>query len=153
MPILPNITAPEVQSSRAKPYDVKAGAAASIEIGKVVIKDGSNAWYVTTKATGQITSADEIVGVAASTSTDTIAADGQVMVNDDVAILELEARAHTKGNLTQAIKGTKVTIDCAAGVQTIDENQTTAWVAVITDFDADAGTVKFKLALSSTIFN
>ena len=153
MSIIPNITNPEKQTSRTSQYDVKAGAVASIEVWKVVIKDGSNAWYVTTKATGQITSADEIVGVAASTSTDTIAADGTIQVQDDVAVLEFEAKAHTPGNLTQAIKGTKVTIDCAAGVQTIDENQTTAWVAVITDFDADAGTVKFKLALSSTIFN
>lgn len=134
----------------ATEYDVKSGAAASIKAGEWVIKDGSNAGYVTVAADGA-SNADVWVGVAATTSTDTASADGKVMVYDDPDYT-FEGVATTPANLAQAKVFTQVTLDVASSVQKVDENDTTNGTLIIQpDFDATTGRVRVKMATNDHV--
>lgn len=136
-------------SSPAHEYDVKAGAAASIKAGQLVTVDGSNAGYVKLGVDGGST-ALTWVGVAATDSTDTAAADGKVMVYDDPN-LRFIGKPTTAGNLAQAIKNTVVTLDVADGVQTIDENDTTNGVFRILDYNSLTDEIEFSISTASHI--
>lgn len=141
--MIPNFKAAEGQSTRTHEYAVKSGSANSITVGDVVIKDTSNTGYVKAKGTGEITSADTIVGVAVTTSTDTATANGVVVVADDLTNQVVKGR--TVGTPAQAQVGTIVTITSGAdGTQKVNEDNPTNGVAEIIDFDATRETVDFK---------
>ena len=104
--------------------DVKAGAVGSIAKGDLVIPDDGNAGYVRKIADGEVVAAAYRVYLAISDSSDTVAADGTVELEYAPGMI-LEGTATTKANLVQAVIDTKVTVDVAAGVITVDENDTT----------------------------
>ena len=104
--------------------DVKAGAAATIAPGDLVIPDDGNAGYVRKVADGEVSTAAIRVYYAVSTSTDTAGADGTVKLLYAPNMV-LQGTATTAANLVQAVIDTKVTVDVTAGVITIDENDTT----------------------------
>lgn len=117
--------------------DVKSGTAGSIEPGMLVVKDGSNAGYVAAGANGATTSAI-VVGVAASTSTETASLDGKVLVESAPVILA-QMFATTPGNLSQAVKLTACTLDVSSGAYTIDENDTTNGFIRLYSYNATTG--------------
>lgn len=104
--------------------DVKAGAVGSIEIGDMVIPDDGNAGYVRKVADGEVSTDATRVYIAITNSTDTATADGVVTLEYAPGMI-IEGTATTKANLVQAVIDTKVTVDVAAGVITVDENDTT----------------------------
>lgn len=103
--------------------DVKAGTAASIDEGDLVIPDNSNAGYVRKVADGEVITQAYRVYYAISASTETAGADGTVKVMYAPGMI-LEGKATTPGNLAQAVIDTKVTVDVSTAI-TIDENDTT----------------------------
>lgn len=122
-------------------FDVKSGAAASIEAGDLVIVDGGNAGYVKKAADGASSTA-EWIGMATGASTDTASADGTVQVAFSGAGLIVRGQATTPGNFAQAIKRTRVTLDVSGGVQKVDENDTSngvlrIWAYSVTDSTID----------------
>lgn len=133
----------------AETYDVKAGTAASIKAGQLVIVDGSNAGYVKLAPNGT-SNTSTFVGLTATDSDETASADGTVQVYD-VTGIRLVGQATTTGNLAQSVKLTSVTLDVTSGVQTIDENDTTNGVLVILDYDAGTGEVEFVISTDDTI--
>lgn len=122
-----------------KELDVKSGTVSSIKPGQLVIRDGSNAGYVA-KGTDGLTNAAIVVGIAASTSTETAAADGKVLV-ESAPFLLVRGYATTPANLAQAVKLTAVTLDVSSDDFTIDENDTTNGFIRIFDYDATTGEV------------
>lgn len=104
--------------------DVIAGVVGSIVAGDLVVPDDGNAGYVRLGANGDTSTIALRTYVAVSTSTDTVAADGTVELVWAPNMV-LQGTATTPANLIQAVIDTKVTLDVAAGVQTIDENDTT----------------------------
>lgn len=127
-----NLPAPFIQE-----LDVKSGTAGSIEPGMLVVKDGSNAGYVAAGANGATTSAI-VVGVAASTSSETASADGKVLVESAPYFLA-QMFATTPGNLSQAVKLTACTLDVSSGSYTVDENDTTNGFIRIYSYDSATG--------------
>ena len=104
--------------------DVKSGAAASIEVGDIVRDDDGNAGYVKKAANGDTSTLAPRTYIAVKASTDTVAADGVVELLTGQEMV-LEGLSTTPANLLQAVIDTKVTLDVAAGVQKVDENDTT----------------------------
>ena len=104
--------------------DVKSGAAASIEVGDLVRDDDGNAGYVKKCANGDTSTLVPRCYIAVGASTDTVAADGTVQLLTGPQMV-IEGLATTPANLLQAVIDTKVTLDVAAGVQKVDENDTT----------------------------
>jgi hypothetical protein len=104
--------------------DVKSGTAASIATGDMVRDDDGNAGYVKLGANGDTSTLTPRAYLAVSASTETAGADGYVYVIFCKSMV-LEGTSTTAANLLQAVIDTKVTLDVAAGVQTIDENDTT----------------------------
>ena len=119
-------------------FDVKSGAAASIAVGDLVVVDGGNAGYVAGAGNGAA-STSTWIGRAVSTSTDTASADGVVDVEFSPAGLIVRGTPTTPGNLAQAIKGTKVTLDVSGGTQTVDENDTTNGILTVLAYDDTSG--------------
>ena len=100
-------------------FDVASGAAGSIAAGDIVeIANG----YAATSADGGMAAGNVLSGLALNTSTDTAAADGTVDVLYSTNGLIVEGTATTAGNLLTAVLFDKVSLDVAAGVQTVDEN-------------------------------
>lgn len=132
----------------AHTYAVKSGAEASIKAGEVVIKDGSNAGYVSAAADGS-SNTSVYVGIAATTSTDTATADGTVEVYDN-PITVFRGKPTTAANLARAIVFTQVTLDVGTH-QTIDENDTSNGTFIITDYNTDEGTIDFRFATNDHI--
>jgi hypothetical protein len=100
-------------------FAVAAGAAGSIEEGDiVVIADG----YASKATNGSFTASNILGGLAKQTSTDTASADGICKCQFSPAGLIVEGTATTPANLTTAVRYDKVTLDVAAGVQKVDEN-------------------------------
>lgn len=124
----------------SRQFDVKSGAAASIDVGDLVIVDGGNAGYVKKAADGAANSA-EWIGRAVTTSTDTASADGVVTVEFAPSGLVVRGLATTPGNFAQAIKNTRVTLDVSGGVQKVDENDTTNGVLRILAYDTTNSTI------------
>jgi hypothetical protein len=116
--IYPNITATE------EVKDVKSGTAASIASGDMVRVDDGNPGYVKLGANGDTSTLTPRAFLAISASDETAGADGTVKVISCPGMV-LEGTATTAANLLQAVIDTRVTLDVAGGVQTIDENDTT----------------------------
>lgn len=130
----------------SRKYKVKAGSAASIKAGEWVVQNtGGDVEYVTLAANGASNSS-VWVGVAASNSTDTASADGEVEVFDNINYV-FRGRPTTPANLATALLLTQVTLDVASGVMTIDEDDTTNGTLQIVGFDADADTIDVKMAV------
>ena len=116
------------QASASRAFRTQAGATAILP-GEPVKKNGH---YVVPLANGDCFVAgdgttDIFVGVAASSSTQTASADGYVEVTVHNDSLEYEMAVTTPANMdTQAeldaLLNNRVTVDLAAGVYTLDEN-------------------------------
>lgn len=123
----------------ARPYLTDAGNTA-IAAGEVVIQ--SNQYVIVAP---DATDSDDVwVGVAASKDTVTASADGVVFVYDDPNTTFV-GHPTTPANLATSIIGTQVTLDVAAGVQTVDENDTTKGVMKIKGYDAARNEVYFRI--------
>ena len=112
---------------------VKAGAVGSILPGYLVIVDGGNAGYVKAAADA-CASTSLVVGVASSTSTDTVAADGTVtFVTAPVLFIRIHAK--TPANLTAAMVWTdKYILDVSSGAYTLDQGTTTNGIFTIVKY-------------------
>lgn len=135
-------------------YRVEAGAAGSITPGKPVKKGGTGGNYVVLLATGDPEiGTDEMVGIAASTSTDTASADGTVDVYPVDENTVMRCKVTTAANLDTdaellAVTGDNVTFDLTSTTFTVDENEgddPNVHGLRIIGGDIDAGTVDFKL--------
>lgn len=136
---------------RANRYITKANNTA-INIGDMVIQGtGGDEEYVTGIANGASNTAT-YVGVAASEDTVTATVDGEVYVWDDPNYT-FRGDAATPGNLADTILNTRVTFDVSAGVETVDENDTSNGVALIVGYDSDKGTVDFKIPVQYHLSN
>lgn len=133
-------------------WKVKSGAAATIAEGDIVIKDGSNAGYAKIAANGS-SNTSTYLGIAASASTDTASADGEVLVTSAMNLV-FEGKVTTVANLGRTRVLTRVTLDGTTGAQNIDEDDTTAGVIWILDpldfkvsdsFDTTDGVHQFML--------
>jgi len=121
-------------------FNVYQGAAATIAAGDLVIVDGSHAGYVLYAPDGA--SSDNIwVGMAVSASTEGVSTNGTVQVMYSPAGLIVRGKATTPGHFTVAIINTAVTLDVAAGVQTVDEDDTTKGVLRIVRYDVTNSTI------------
>jgi hypothetical protein len=122
-------------------HKVKAGTTA-INVGELVIVDGSNPGYVTKKGTStQLTTADKIIGLAGNpgdgstlglASTQTASADGWVDVYEPTngTTLNIQIRALTPASLAASQFEANHTIDISSGgVITFDQGTTTAGIA------------------------
>jgi len=141
---------PVDRGSNTVKYEVQAGAT-TIQPGEPVIQDAGNPSYVIAAADGA-SNADVWIGVAATESTQSASADGEVYVID-FAATTYTAKATTPANLTQTILNTKVTVDLNSGVYTVDELDTTNGVLTIKGFDAEDGTVDVQISQSAHISN
>ena len=119
-------------------YSVEAGAVSTIASGDLVVV--GNAGYVA-KAADAASTDNTWVGMAVSASTETVAADGEVVVAFSPDGLLVRGLPTTPGNLAAAIINTSVTLDVAAGVQTVDENDTTKGVLTVVAYDTTNGTI------------
>jgi len=113
---------------------VKAGAVGSILPGYLVIVDGGNAGYV--KAAADTCDSDaKILGIASSTSTDTVGADGTVTI-DTAPVLYVELFAKTPANLTAAMTFTnKYILDVTSSNYTLDQGTTSKGIFTLVDYD------------------
>lgn len=113
---------------------VKAGAVGSILPGYPVIVDSGNAGYCKA-APDNMTTADVFLGIASSTSTDTVAADGTVNL-EAAPVMIVKIKAKTPANLTAAMCLTnKYTIDLTSANYTLDQGTTTNGVLKLISFD------------------
>jgi hypothetical protein len=114
-------------------FDVDAGAAATIGRGAIVIFT-SGGQYVT-EGTNGLTSAGDVVGIAAGPSDETASVDGKVLVYRSPA-LRANAVASVPANLEAADRLDKCTLDVdvtATGDHTVDESNTTnGWIRILT---------------------
>lgn len=141
---------PNDQFPKTRRYEVQAGAT-TILPGEPVIQDAGNPSFVIAAADGA-SNADVWVGVAASESTQSATADGEVFVYDDPKVV-FKGEATTAANLTQTVLNTKVTVDLTGAEYTVDEDDTTNGVLTIKAFDAAAGTVDFTISGSAHLDN
>jgi|2_EtaG_2_1085320.scaffolds.fasta_scaffold09257_6 hypothetical protein len=116
-------------------FDVAAGGAATIAIGDIVLIANG---YAATLADGEGTAGNGLYGLAIEASDETAGADGTCNCVFSTSGLIVEGTATTAGNLVTAVIFDKVTIDVAAGVQTVDEND--AGALLIYEIDADSAT-------------
>jgi len=116
---------------------VKAGTAASIKPGYLVIKDGSNAGYVAA-APDATASTAEIIGIAGSTSTDTATADGTVQVITAPSLL-VEIFAKTPASLAATMLYDQFILDVTSGNYTLDQATATNGIFRLISYDATTG--------------
>jgi len=114
-----------------------SGSGLTISKGDLVILD-TTAGYVK-KAGDAAASTSRWVGLAVSDSDETGTVDGTVEVLFSTGGLIVRGKPTTVGNLAAAIELTLVTLDVTAGVQTIDENDTSNGVMTILGYDATSG--------------
>jgi len=120
---------------------VAAGAAASITAGDICVY--ANGYWAKSADGG--CAADGMYGLAINTSTDTVGADGVVSISCcPGGALIVRGLVTTSGNLAQAILGDQVTLDVAAGVQTIDENDPNGILAIMA-YNTTTGTADVLL--------
>ena len=134
----------------ANPFPVTlpvfAGAVGSILPGYLVIVDGSHAGYC--KAAADACDTDStILGVANSTSTDTVAADGTVTI-DAAPVMMLEAYVKTAASLTTAMVLTnKYILDVTSGSYTVDQGTTSKGLfKIVQILDSTTGLILCTLA-------
>lgn len=132
-----------------RPYHTKAGQTA-IKAGEMVIQDSAgDERYVVGPVNGA-SNTSVWVGMAVSNDTVSASTDGVVYVVDALDA-EFVGKPTTPANLTAAIRNTKVTLDIASGIQTLDEDDTTNGVFLIRDFDTNRNEVYFKIDKSTHI--
>lgn len=116
--------------------------------------EGGN--YVTHLADGEpAIGTDIFVGIAASTSTETSSADGEVEVYLPLPGLVYRCDANTSGNLATGILMDTVTFDLSGTTYTVDENEGSdenVHGLRIIGYDSDAGTVDFIIKDEATLF-
>ncbi len=113
---------------------VAAGAIGSITAGDICIYLNGY-WAKLADGEGNVAGR---YGLAKSTSTDTAGADGLVKMDYHPSGLVVRGKPTTAGNLAQGILGDLVTVDVAANVITIDENDPNG-VLLIHDYDDTSG--------------
>ena len=148
--VTPNFWPADAEDTQATKYYVKAGAAASIKAGDIVLQNtGGDDNYVVAAGTQVVNTDDaKIVGVAATTSDDTASADGTVMIYDDVDTKYI-GRPLSTGDVAATIRLTGVTVDSAAtGVQTVKLADTTKPVVTVLDYD-DNNNITFRFIRSA----
>lgn len=138
-----------------KTFKVEAGAVASITPGKPVKIGGTGNNYVTLLATGDPEiGTDRMVGITASTSTDTASADGTVdvyMVKPGVTVMRCKATTTTNVDTDAevlAILNDSVTFDLTSTTFTVDEDEgddPDVHGLLITGVNKDTGEVDFML--------
>ena len=150
--LIPNFWLADASETQAHKYIVKAGAAATIKAGDLVLQNtAGDVEYVKAVGTATADTDDIVIGIAATTSTDTAAADGTVMVYDDLDAT-IVGLADTKGNLTDANLLTAVPIDSsAAGVQRLNENDVTKGICFIKKYSASTGEIEFTIKRSAIL--
>lgn len=130
---------------------VKAGAAASIKAGEPVVQNsGGDAEYAVI-GPSLISSPSTFIGIATSTSTDTVAADGEVYVAMPTFGTVFRAGAKTVGSLSTANLLTKVILDLTASKWTIDQSTTTNGCFQMVDMNTTTGEVDFVLDMSEAL--
>lgn len=127
----------------ARRYQTKA-AGTQIKAGEWVIQGTSGDVEYVTVIADTADSDDVWVGVAASTSTETASADGEVFVYDDPSYV-FRGKPTTAANLATTLLNTQVTVDVTSSVQTIDENDTTKGTLMIVGYDDDNDTIDVKM--------
>ncbi len=113
----------DVANVPAEGFKVKAGTAASIKKGYLVIKDGTNAGYAKAAPDGTA-STSVILGIATGDSTETAAADGNVNVSW-MQNLIVEIFANTPGSLATSKLLSSYTLKVSSGSYLLDEATTT----------------------------
>lgn len=127
----------------AQPYQTKAGQTA-VNAGELVVQDTSgDEEYVIAAANGASTS-QVWVGLAVTKDTNSASADGVVYVvdaNDAV----FTGKCTTFSNISSAVMNTKVTLDVASTVQTLDEDDTTNGCLLMLSYNSTRKEVDFKI--------
>ncbi len=129
-----------------KTFNVASGAAATIAPGDLVVAANGYA----AKCADAGCAAAGIYGMAVSTSTDTVAAAGEVSVVYSANGLIVRGAPTTPGNLAAAIVFDRVTLDVAAGTQKVDENDPNG-ILTIVDYDATSGQETIDVVLTATL--
>lgn len=121
---------------------------------KISGAEGGN--YVTHLADGEpAIGTDIVVGIAASTSTETSSADGTVEVYPALPGVIYRANATASGNLGTGVKLDTVTFDLNGTTYTVDEDEGSdenVHGLRIIDVDSDEGTVDFIIKDNATMF-
>lgn len=120
-------------------YKVKSGAAASIKAGEWVVQNTAGDVEYVTLAVDGASNSSVWVGVAASDSTDTATADGNVEVFDSLDYV-FRGRPTTPGNLATSLLLTQVTLDVVSSAMTVDENDTVNGTLLIVGLDPQSST-------------
>lgn len=135
-------------------WQTDAGDSA-IKAGDPVKIKAAGSPYVIGLADGDLTIGTDtaMVGIAASDSTHTAAADGVVDVYIPLPGVVYRAAATTAGNVAATLVGDRVTVDLAGTTYTIDENAGDGAnnAFYIVDVDADEGTVDFIIRADATV--
>jgi len=128
----------------------KAGNTA-IKAGEPVIQGTSgDVEYVITPG-ADVTTSDVFVGFAVSGDSVTAAADGVVEVMVPGANTVFRGKAKTPASLATTQILTKVVLDFTTPNYTVDESTTTNGLALITGYDAAAGTVDFMIDMTEFV--
>ncbi len=141
---------PNGTGTRTRRYDVQTGAT-TILPGEPVIQDPANPSFVIAAPDGA-SNTSEWIGVAATTSTASATADGEVYVIDDPMVV-YRANALVPANLVQTMVNTKVVVNLTAGAYTVDESDVTNGVLTVKAIDTANGTVDFRISKSATLDN
>lgn len=127
----------------AQPYQTKAGQTA-INAGELAVQDTSgDEEYALAAANGASTS-QVWLGLAVTKDTVTAGADGIVYIvdaNDAV----FTGKVTTWANVNSSIMNTKVTLDVASTIQTLDEDDTTNGCLLLLGFNPTRQEVDFKI--------
>ncbi len=126
---------------------VAAGAVGTIAPGDMVTMANG---YAAKVADGGLSAAGHH-GMAVSTSTDTVAAAGVVSVVYSANGLIVRGAPTTPGNLAIGIIYDRVTIDVAAGVQTVDENDAGNGIATIMGYDDTTNQETIDVVVTATL--
>lgn len=133
----------------ARPYFTKAGQT-NIKAGELVIQDtAGDEEYVQLPSNGA-SNTSVWVGLAVSNDTNTATTDGVVYVVDAMDA-EFIGKANTWSNINKSIMNTKVTLDVVNNEQTLDENDTTNGVFLMTNFDSSKREVYFRIDASNRL--
>lgn len=133
----------------AFPYRTKAGQTA-IKAGEFVLQDVSGDEEYVQVAPNASDNDDIWVGVAVTNDTNSASADGVVYVVDAVDA-KFVGKPTTSSNLASTVLNTKVTLDVASTVQTIDENDTTKGVLMIKSYDTARNEVVVQIDRSDML--
>lgn len=135
-------------------WQTDAGDAA-IKAGDPVKIKAAGSPYVIGLADGDLTIGTDtaMVGIAASDSTHTAAADGHVDVYIPLPGIVYEAKATTAGNVAATLVGDRITVDLTGTTYTMDENATDGAnnAFYVTGVDTESDTIEFIIRADATI--